>query len=496
MAIPASTIVSVNPSVLSPGGTGIIFAGMILSDAAALPIGAPTSFATVTAVGDYFGTSSVEYTTAQVYFQGFDGSNIKPGLIWFAKYNTSAVAAFTRGAKITDLAAVQTITAGALSVTIDGVVKSTSTLNLSAATSFSNAASLIATALTLAGGQTCTYDSQLQAFVITSGTTGVASTITYVTGASATTLKLAQADGAVLSQGAAAQSSTTTSAFLDALVGFTQNWVSIMHPATLNLATRQAIATWVSGKNHRYIYAHWDSDATILQSSSSYTGFGKWTKDNSIQDVAQVFDSYHAAAMVCGIAASTDFTQLNGRVNFMFRTNSSMPAAAVDTATEYANLIANGYSAYCQFATQASSNMLANGQVTGSFLWLDSLVNAIWISTNLQADMVALLQAQKSIPYNAQGKAMISLTAMDTINSAVNFGAIRPGVTPSSSQASQMNAAAGRTIDKTVGSRGWYFLVGDASAAVRAARQSPPVTLWYADGQSVQQLNIGSVDVL
>jgi hypothetical protein len=59
-----------------------------------------------------------------------------------------------------------------------------------------------------------------------------------------------------------------------------------------------------------------------------------------------------------------------------------------------------------------------------------------------------------------------------------------------------MNAAAGQKIDDVVGSRGWYLQVAPASATTRTARQSPPINLWYMDGQSVQQINIASVDVL
>lgn len=494
MAIPASTLVSVNPSVLNPGGTGLVLAGMFLTQTTSVPIGAPTSFANLTAVGNYFGTSSTEYLAAQTYFNGFDTSNIKPGLLWFAQYNTANVAAYVRGGAVTSLATVQTITAGTLSVTIDGTLKTTTTLNLSGATSLSNAATLIATALTLSGGQTCTYSSQFNAFVITSGTTGASSTITFGSGNAATTLGLLQANGAVLSQGAVAVASQ--SAFMNALVGFTNNWATFTTMWEPTNQIKQGFATWNSGQNTRYLYVCWETDATILQTPSSFTGTANWAKLNSISGTAFVYNDFYTAAFVCGIAAATDFTQLNGRVNYMFRTNSQMPQANVTDATSYANLIANGYSAYSTFATQANSNMLANGQVSGQFLWVDSYINAVWIAVGIQQAELTLLQQQKSIPYNPQGYTLISQAALDPILAAVNFGAIRPNVTPSASQIAQMNAAAGTRIDDVVSTRGWFFQVQPASSAVRAARQSPPCTLWYMDGQSVQQLNIGSVDVL
>jgi hypothetical protein len=36
----------------------------------------------------------------------------------------------------------------------------------------------------------------------------------------------------------------------------------------------------------------------------------------------------------------------------------------------------------------------------------------------------------------------------------------------------------------------------DASPQVRQARGSPPITFWYMDGESVQRINIASIDLL
>ena len=567
MAIPASTLVSVTPSVLNPGGTGLNLAGMFLTQNTSVPAGPPTSFANLTAVGTYFGVTSTEYAMAQVYFQGFDTSNIKPGLLWFAQYPAANTAAYARGGAAPTLAAIKTIipavttasgtisgttltvgamasgtilpgmlltgagvTAGSrvvtqlsgttggagtyqlsaastvtvavavtayqdLSVTVDGVVKTTaSPVDLSTSTSLSNAASLVATALALAGGQTCTYSSQFNAFIITSGTTGATSTVTYGSGMLATTLALTQTTGAVLSQGQVAVVSQT--AYMAGLLAYTTNWFSFTTTWEPVLASKQGFATWVSSTGGRYAYVPYDSDASIVGSPSIYAGFGAWLTANTISGVAPVYNSLQTACMICGMFACLDFTQQNGRTSFMFRTNSQVSAAMVTDLTSYSNMVANGYSTYCQFSTQQSPNMLANGQMSGPFLWIDSYVGAAYLAVSLQAAMINLLQQQKSIPYNTQGNTLIAAAASDPINAALNFGTIRPNTTPSASEAAQMNAAAGLAIDSYVGTKGYYFQVLPASAATRTARQSPPVSLWYMDGESVQQINIASVDVL
>jgi hypothetical protein len=108
---------------------------------------------------------------------------------------------------------------------------------------------------------------------------------------------------------------------------------------------------------------------------------------------------------------------------------------------------------------------------------------------------MVLLGSVYSIPYNTQGYAQIEAACLDPINAAVNFGAIRAGVTLSASQAAQVNASSGLDIADTIQSRGWYLQVSDAQPQVRAARASPPCTLWYTDGQSVQAINLASIEV-
>jgi hypothetical protein len=79
------------------------------------------------------------------------------------------------------------------------------------------------------------------------------------------------------------------------------------------------------------------------------------------------------------------------------------------------------------------------------------------------------------------------------VDAALNFGSIRAGVTLSAQEAAEINNAAGGKVSDTIQQRGWYIKVGDALPSVRAARGSPPVFVWYTDGQSVQRITLSSV---
>jgi hypothetical protein len=202
-SIPASAIVNINPQVLSAGGLQLNLNSIFLTSSTRVPIGSLLPFSSQQNVADFFGPTSTEATLATNYFLGYSISSTKPGLLYFYQYNAAAVAAYIRG---TSLAAVTLTTlktySGTLTFTIDGVSHTTASINLTGATSFSNAATIIQAALVAAGFTTvtCTFDSVSSAFVVTSGTTGASSTITQGTGTIAANLGL---NAGTLSQGAA-----------------------------------------------------------------------------------------------------------------------------------------------------------------------------------------------------------------------------------------------------------------------------------------------------
>ena len=136
--------------------------------------------------------------------------------------------------------------------------------------------------------------------------------------------------------------------------------------------------------------------------------------------------------------------------------------------------------------------------MSGPFTWADSYVNQIWLNANLTDDLVNLLLSAGQIPYNTEGDTLVAAAVAGTIAQAVAFGAIQPGVALTALQRQQINTAAGLgTAADSVATRGWYFQPGlsTAAASYRAARTTPPARLWYADGQSVQSIQLNSVEV-
>jgi hypothetical protein len=576
-SVPASAFVNVLPGALGAGGNGIVLNGLLLTESWRVPIGAVYSFAPA-AVGSFFGLTSEEAQKATIYGNGYNGATQQPGAILFARYPTTAVAAHMQGGIVSGLSLTQLqAISGTLSIDINGTVE-TGTVNLTAATSFSSAAAIIASALSLpaitkasftgaisettltvsalgsgfiSAGQTVAgsgvtagttiveqltgtnggagtyqvsasqtvaseamtttlpavfFDSVSGAFVVVSSTTGSASTIAFATGTAAAALAFTAATGAVLSQGAAAG---VPAAFMAGIIAVTQNWAgftTIFNPdgTTGENAVKFAFAQWASSTNNRYAYVPWDGDIEATEQDNT-ENLGFLIQEASLTGVLPVYDPNNQglAAFVLGYAASLNFDTPNGRTTLAYRAQAGLVATVTDQ-TVMNTLIGYGYSMYVAVAT-ADENFTYfwNGAISGPFLWADSFFNQIWLNAQLQLALLILEMEINSIPYNATGFTLLRSTLIGTpqepgpIDEALNFGAIVAGTTLSATQANVINQATGVPgAAQVVASQGYYLFIGQPSPQVQAQRGSPPMILYYADGESIQQLTLSSTDVL
>lgn len=564
-SIPASQLVQVLPSVLTPGGSPDSMYGVVVTEDGSIPIGSALSFPNAAAVSSWFGAGSNQAAIANVYFAGFSGATQLPGALLFFQYNANAVAAYLRGASVASLGltGIQALT-GTITVAINGVAVTSASINLAGASSFSNAASLIQTGLqttgnvfsgtaslssttmtvvstvsgqlhvgdtvvgtglsgqtilsfgsytplagtgtvTLSGAATTesteavtvtllptvTYDSLRQAFVITSPTTGVNSTIAFPTDSSLSpALFLTSATGAATSQGAAAATAAGT---MNALVNSTQNWASFMTDWLPTSAVMLAFAAWVNAQQEQYLYVAYDNNAAA-EASAQPTCFAQ--EVDSYNGVCPVWNpSGLVAAFVMGTIASINFAAPNGRVNFAYRGQSGL-TPDVTTGTAAANLLANGYNFYGDYATATTHFInFQDGQVSGNWTWLDPYVNQIFWNASFQLALMQLLTQVKSIPYNSYGYGLIRTALFSVIQSMGSFGAWQPGVVLSGSQIASVNALAGFNVATTLQNVGWVLIVSDPGPTVRNSRGTPVVTFLYTDGGSVNKIVMASIDV-
>jgi hypothetical protein len=158
----------------------------------------------------------------------------------------------------------------------------------------------------------------------------------------------------------------------------------------------------------------------------------------------------------------------------------------------------NFYTYIGAYANAANTwTIMYNGQMSGQFKWVDTYLNQVWLNANLQQATFLALLAYNSVPYNEDGYTDLYLAGLDPIDTAVEAGVIQPGVDLSQSEMQEIDTAAGITgVGQIVATRGWYYLVADPGSTVRTARGSPIMKLWYADGGSVNSIDINSTAVL
>ena len=196
-----------------------------------------------------------------------------------------------------------------------------------------------------------------------------------------------------------------------------------------------------------------------------------------------------------GMVASINFDARGGRISLAYKA-SSLLTPGVNTLTAAANLEANGCNYYGSVANPSNAwNFYFPGSITGSYKWADTYVNQIWLNQSLQTAIMTMLTQINSLPYNQPGYDLVSAACNDPIQQGILNGVIVAGIVLSSAQIAEINAAAGVDAASIIQTRGWYLKVGPATPTQRAGRTSPPCTLWWSDGGSMNRINLASITV-
>lgn len=213
MPINADMIVSVTPIILTAGGSSLEFNGLLLTKNERIPISESIpgvlQFSSPASVGDYFGLTSEEYDYAQVYFKGYDNSSRKPSMLYISRRIEDYAPAWVRGGIIRSLADLVAITSGDFSINFSGTVIDITPVNLSAITSFSEAAAILEAAIRAAAPAgfdqaeyaTVEYNSDFNGFVITAGAGDDGLTISDISGNLAEAMQLTADADPVFSDG-------------------------------------------------------------------------------------------------------------------------------------------------------------------------------------------------------------------------------------------------------------------------------------------------------
>lgn len=491
MAIPLSQIVKILPGVLSPSGSALDLNGLILTGSEYVPTGTVLTFTSPDDVSDYFGSASTESSMATIYFKGYKNSSRTPGALLLSRFNPEEAPAWLRSGSMANVTLEQLkLLSGVLTLTVDGTAHTSAAINLSAATSFAMAADLIETGI--GASVTVEFDTTQKAFIITSATDGAASTITYATGTLSEGLKLTGTTGATLSQGADA---AIVADLMSDIIDSVQNWAGFTTSFAVTKAQAEEFSKWESDVGNRFAYIPYTQEAYATVAGSQETITYDIINTYRYGGVIPVYGSASHAASVLGFIASLNFNQLNGRRSLAFRRLDGLLATA-KTASQASALKANGYNFFGNYGANAfSTDQWFPGSVTGDYQWVDAYAGQIWLNANLQKDVITLFQSETYIPYATAGRAAVETSMTATIQQFKAWGGISAATDLDDNQIISIQNATGIDPTETLRASGYYIYIGPFTAAMRAARTSPEVYLWYTDGGFIQQLTLNSIEV-
>ena len=501
MAIPASDLVKIMPRVLAGAGQDLVFNGLFLTGSELAPVHGLLTFYSAESVADYFGETSNEAAAAAVYFGGYNNSLTKPQSVFFYRANTEAVAAFHRGGKAPALSVITAITAGTFEASIGTESVSLSGVDLSGAASYSAAAATLQTALRAGGtggavtGATVTYSSVTGAFTVTAGTAADGVNLEVTGGTVAEALGFGNA-GAVVSAGADAE---TWTKILNTVAAQSQNFATFTTVTELtSAADALTIAGWVQtqyNNGSQFLHVLWTTDTAVTVAGDTTSPVAQ-VREIEPEGVAAVYGGIKYAAFIMGSAASIAWDYANSTITFAFKAQAGLGANVQDQAVA-AVLKAGKINFMGNYATRNDDFVfLQTGACFGRFAWIDTYLNATWLNSALQTQIMAGFEMAPRVPYTDAGYTMIRAWVQDVADRAINNGVIDLGVSLSQTQKAELMREAGVDITTELYNSGYYLQIVDAPAATRQARESPACNFWYTYGGSVQRLNLPSTAIV
>lgn len=493
MSISASQIVNVVPRVINAGGTDLEITGLLLTENELCTFPGTLAFTSADAVGVYFGMVSAEYEAAQKYFLGYDNSFRKPRRLHFARFVNKAIAGMLIGGSAGSMEEMKAVTAGSFTVNVDGSQKQVTALDLSTATTQSDIAQTLQTQLT---GTTVQYNSNLNAFIITSSSTGDTSTVSVATDGAqnaATVLGLTADTGATTSKGSA---ELEPGANMDSIANITQNWVIFTTMTEQDAETIEALAEWANNSNGEYLYCPYTTNENDTNPNAG-SNLPKTLANANYEGVLLTFGGLEYAILAMSIGACIDWDRNNGLVTWAFKAQSGLVASVEDDATA-SDCVALKVNFYGKYATRNDEFICyyQGAMIGGQFGFVDAYIGNLWLRNALQLSIVNGLGQVGRVPYTDEGYTLIRAWCLDPINRALNNGAIDPGVTLSESQRAQLMNEIGEDVSAQIMTDGYYLMVADPGASARVNRDTPTLGLWYTYGGSVHRLELPVTAVL
>jgi hypothetical protein len=442
-------------------------------------------YASIDAVAADFGTSAPEYQAANLYFSQAP----KPSTLYVGVFAQTATAGRLVGPTLSAAQQAMSnftgVTTGALTILIDGVSAAKTAISFAGNANLNDVASTLTTKL--AGVATVTWDAVYKRFVITSATTGPASTVAFATvpGSGVDVAPLfgfQSTQGGRLVTGSAVE---TPVAGVAACANASTDWYGLYcAPITLLAdADRLAVAAYIEAASPARVYGITTQSAAVLDPAQTSDIASQLKAGNYTRTFIQYSSSSaYAAASLFGRAFTVDFTGNNTAITLKFKNEPGVTAETL-TESQAAALTAKNCNVFVNYNNATA--IIQQGVMCGGYFF-DEVHGLDWLQNSLQTAIFNLLfTSPTKIPQSDTGVNQIVAACESAMSQAVNNGLVAPGTWNAPGFGAIAN---GQTLPK-----GYYIYappVSSQSQADRAARKAPTLQIAAKLAGAVHSANV------
>lgn len=385
-------------------------------------------------IADWSGTSEV-VKAATAYFS----QQPKPTALKVSTRYETDQSAQLRGGSVTDATALLAVADGSFTISIDGSAQDITGLDFTyGETDLDDiAASIQASLQAVASGgytaATCTHDGSR--FFINSGTTGVSSTIRFLTPVSPATgtdisslLQMQQGEGTKV-DGIAGE---TITASLNAIQNIDEDWYGLAFTKEVrdgviinaeNAVT--AAAAWCEARIK--VFGNTSNDLDVLDSVTT-NDIASTLAASNYRRTMTVYSSYpdqYPSCSVLGRAFTVNFSQPNSTLTLKFK---QMPGITVEQLTTSQKAVLDSKKANALILVGASDMFAESFMASGVFF--DQVHGVDWQQNAIQTNVFGyLLTRPAKVPYTNKGVAALEQQVIKALDESVVNGLIAPGFT-------------------------------------------------------------------
>lgn len=347
-----------------------------------------------------------------------------------------------RGGAVVDnaanLALFTATTDGSFTISIDGDSQNITALNFSADTNLSEVADAIQTALQAVGtggytAATCTHDGTR--FFINSGTTGVTSTVSFLTpvdpatGTDISSLLQMQQGECTKTDGIAAE---TITASLNAIQNVDSDWYGLLFTKEVRDLVQingedavEAAADWCEARVK--VFGNTSNDLDVLDSVTT-TDIASVLAAKNLRRTMTTYSSFpsqYPSASILGRAFTVNFNQVNSTITLKFK---QMPGITVEQLTQSQKAVLDSKLANALIEVGSSDMFAESFMANGVFF--DEVHGVDWLQNAIETNVFGyLLTRTTKVPYTNKGLAAIEQQVISALDEAVRNGLAAPGET-------------------------------------------------------------------